>query len=161
MSYDRRMKAVWLVALVACAHSAEAKPHPIVQTIAYACFHSDQPFGHGQQDRKVAYDLAAATRTETNDNVVNADGPPQEPNAPNKDTHTRVVTKLAPARVDALRTAANEVASGGPYKDEYPVSEGTSCTLTLADPKGAVFFTIVKSDPKIDDAPTRLLKLFD
>jgi hypothetical protein len=155
------MKPLWIVALVACTGAADAKPHPIVQTIAYACFHSDQPFGHGQQDRKVAYDLAAATRTETNDNVVNADGPPLEPGTKTKDTHTRVVTKLAPARVDALRTAANEVASGGPYKEEIPVSEGTSCTLTLADPKGAVFFTIVKSNPKIDDAATRLLKLFD
>jgi hypothetical protein len=161
MSYDRRMKAGWLVALVACAHSADAKPHPIVQTIAYACFHSDQPFGHGQQDRRVAYDLEAATRTETNDNVVNADGPPPEPGTKNKDTHTRAVTKLAPARVDALRTAANDVASGGPYKEELPVSEGTSCALTLADSKGAVFFTIVKSNPKIDDAATRLVKLLD
>jgi hypothetical protein len=144
--------------IVALAGTADAKPHPVVAAIAYACFHSDAPFSDGRESSKTTIDLVAAARTDDSTTVPPGDDK-RPPSAPSNATHTHVVTKLDARAVQKLRAASDAVADGGPFKPEYPVPEGTSCVLQLVDAHGAAFVEIEKSDPKIDDAATRLVKL--
>jgi hypothetical protein len=158
------MKPLWIIALIACTRAADAKPAPVVRTLALACSHSDMPFGRGSESNTTSYDLTAATRTtdeRTSPGEDDPDRPPDKGKPPVKATHKHTVTKLAPARVSVLRAAANDAVAGGRYKDEYPVPEGTTCILTIADPNGTRLLKVEKSNPKIDDAATRLVKLFD
>jgi hypothetical protein len=146
------------IALACLASVAEARPHPAIGGIGYTCAHSDMPFSDGHEESRIAIDFAAATRTEDSTVVPPGDAK-RLPNTPSKTTHTHDVTKLDAVRLQRLRVAANAVADGGPFKPEYPVPEGTSCTLQLTDVHGASFVQIEKSNPHIDDAATRLVKL--
>ena len=149
--------ARWLAIATANA-PVYAAAHPTVAIITYRCAHSDAPFSDGHESSLTSVDLAAATRTDETTTVPPGDDK-RAPGTPSKTTNTHVVTKLEAPRVAGFRTAANAVADGGPFKPEYPVPEGTSCALLLAGADKMPFFQIEKSDPHIDDAATRLVKL--
>lgn len=119
--------------------------------VHFDCFHSDQPFGPGNQVRNASWDLGAKTMS-----VVayeyNSDAPPAA-----DAVHAPVVTPLPPDKVTQIETAVVAVLKGGPYKPEYPVPEGTPCTLRITA-GGTEVMKLEKADVQQDDAATDLVK---
>ena len=144
------MRAVlWTVLALGCDAGAPAPKKTTTKPIApgpyvvhYDCFHSDEPFGHGTQSRNTTYDLGRKTVTllawETKGDELAAP-PDQKPSEPPKP----VVSELGSAHLARLEAAVAKVLSGGPYKPEYPVPEGTPCTL-LVEAAGAEVFKLEK-----------------
>jgi hypothetical protein len=129
-------------------------PGPFV--VAYDCSHSNMPFGPGGWSRSQSANLAThewtlLEITTTTNTPTPTPPPPPEPTV--KPMSVDVVAKLQHA-VDA-------VLAGGPYKPEYPVPEGTPCTLTIKNADtGATVFTLAKADTALHDAVSDLIVLF-
>jgi hypothetical protein len=155
--------AVWIVLVIGCDAGA---PPPRTQkavpagpyVVHYDCFHSDQPFGTGSQYRNVAYDLGAKKVTlvawETKGNDMAAPPPAEAPPPP-----TPVVSELGAAHVARMEEAVGKVLRGGPYKPEYPVPEGTPCTLRI-EAAGTEVFKLEKADTTEKDAASELVLSF-
>lgn len=160
--------AVWLVIAIGCdagaptpkkASDTPKTPVPAgPYVVHYDCFHSDLPFGPGSQHRNLTYDLGIKKVTllewQTKGEVeeLRPDTKPPEPPKP-------VVTDLSPRHVAALETAVVNVLRGGPYNPEYPVPEGTPCTLRI-EASGKEVFKLEKAYTKEKDAPTALITAF-
>jgi hypothetical protein len=130
-----RSAAALLIVLAAAAcdrgKKATPPPKPIAPgpyTVRYDCFHSDQPFGNGSQYRNQSFDLGARTYTRQFYELTGDEPPPDKPEPPPPPPETK---PLAAERVAAINAAVEKVLRGGPYKPEYPVPEGTPCTLVI------------------------------
>jgi hypothetical protein len=136
--------------------------------VHYNCFHSNAPFGPGEQYRNTTWDLGAGTVSyqawETNEGAAQPDVP--EPPQPARKKPAPVAPKLPPKptvskmpadRVKAAEAAVIEVLRAGELKPEYAVPEGTPCTLQI-DTGGKAIFTLEKAFQKEKDAATALLQ---
>jgi len=135
-----------------------ANPPP-VGSVAFVCNHSDEPFGNGSFMTMTVYDLDrgtwtldSATTPSTKERRV-----PTAPGDPSDTVTKHAMGKIAPAKLEPLRAAAAKVLTGGPYEPEFPVPEGISCHVTLADAKGNAFFEIEKAHNDKKDAVNDLL----
>jgi hypothetical protein len=148
---------VVLVAAAACDQGKKSdkpiRPIPVgPYVVHYDCFHSNEPFGKGSQYRNATYDLGAKTFSSQAWELKGEVGEPNVPPAP-------TVTPLDPSRTAQILAAVQEVLRGGPYKPEYPVPEGTPCTLKIvAD--GREVFTLEKAATENKDAVSDLLHAF-
>jgi hypothetical protein len=122
--------AILLLAAASCDGKKATPSKPITPgpyTVRYDCFHSDQPFGKGSQYRNQSFDLGARTYTRQFYELSGEDpGPEPAPPPPPPETKP-----LAADRVTAINAAVEKTLRGGPYKPEYPVPEGTPCTLVI------------------------------
>lgn len=177
------MRWLLLVTVAACTKAEDAKPHvtdpqhgsaaigkqpdrpvsPPTAKITWSCFHSNMPWGDGQQSSSAVYDLDAATATNDTADVPNkprdAPAPPPGAGAGSdgvKRTHR--VSTLAADKVVSLRVAAAKVLAGGPYEAEYPPSEGTSCAVELWSATGVSQFKLDKARQGLPDAVNALIK---
>lgn len=149
-----RTALVLVLALAACDKGEKPKK-PIVAgpyVVHYDCFHSDAPFGKGSQYRNQAFDLGAKTYTrqfyERSGETEGSD----QPEAPIPPPETKL---LAADRVTAINAAVEKVLRGGPYKPEYPVPEGTPCTLVISAGTKELF----KIDKAAADEPDAVSEL--
>jgi hypothetical protein len=124
--------------------------------VHYDCFHSNAPFGPGEQYRNLTYDLGARTVAtqawETTDDPTKPllDDKPKPPPKP-------VVAKLSASHVEAIEAAVAAVLRAGKLEPEYPVPEGTPCTLKI-ERAGKEVFSLAKASANKKDAATDLLK---
>lgn len=131
---------------------------PAVSTVAFDCGHSNMPWGTGSQQSSTVYDLEAGTvtvRTTQTPDAPRGDNPTDVAGAPRTTAST---TQVPAAKLAQLRTAVAEVVAGGWYEPEYPVPEGTSCTLSLAGRGSPPFFAIAKANTANGDAVAALVK---
>ena len=147
-----RLAFVLLVLVAGCDKGA--KPgKPITAgpyTVRYDCFHSNEPFGKGSQYRNQSFDLGARTYTRHYYELTGEES--EKPQLPPPETRP-----LAGDRVTAINAAVEKVLRGGPYKPEYPVPEGTPCTLLIsAGPQE--LFKIEKADADEPDAVSELVR---
>ena len=137
----RRALSIVLL-LIGCDQGVKKAPHdpdkrvpPGPYVIRYDCFHSDQPFGPGNQIRNQSFDLGRKVRTtlayEYSSDPLPA-GASAVPRVP-------VDAPIADDKVKRLEAAVVKVLSGGPYKPEYPVPEGTPCDLAISAAGTEVF----------------------
>jgi hypothetical protein len=136
-----------MITFAACDKGAKPRqPFPAgPYTVRYACLHKDEPFGNDWQSRDQSFDLGARTFTQQSFERSDEVPPPPE---------TR---PLAADRVVAINAAVEKVLSGGPYKPEFPVPEGTPCTLTITGPGGKSLFKIEKAAAENPDAVSDLV----
>lgn len=149
-----RLAFALLLGLVASCDKGSKPGKPIPPgpyTVRYDCFHSDQPFGKGSQYRNQAFDLGARTYTRQ---FYELSGEPEDESlpVPSPETHA-----LAADRVTAINAAVEKVLRGGPYKPEYPVPEGTPCTLTI-QAAGKELIKIEKAAADEPDAVSDLVR---
>lgn len=145
--------ALLLLIVIAACDKGEKPKKPIAHgpyVVHYDCFHSDAPFGKGSQYRNQAFDLGAKTYTrqfyeKTGETPEQPDQPPPPP-----ETHP-----LANDHVVKINAAVEKVLRGGPYKPEYPVPEGTPCTLVINAGDKEVF----KIDKAAADEPDAVSEL--
>ena len=147
-----RIALALIVLLAACdkgARPPKAVP-PGPYTVRYDCFHSNEPFAKGSQYRNQSFDLGARTYTRHYYELTGEEEEP--PKLPDPETRP-----LAGDRVTAINAAVEKVLRGGPYNPEYPVPEGTPCTLIIsAGPKE--LFKIEKADAEEPDAVSELVR---
>lgn len=168
------MRYALLVLLLGCTKAEQAKPSqgssdvavapptkPVAK-IRWGCFHSNMPWGNGQQSWTVLYDLDAATVTRDIDETPNTpDGvapPPITDDAGDGGKHEHTTKPLSPDVVASLRTGAAKVLAKAPYKPEYPVPEGTPCTLELLGAGDASLLRVDKADHKEPDAANAFIQ---
>jgi hypothetical protein len=143
-----------LLALAACDKGEKPKK-PIVAgpyVVHYDCFHSDAPFGKGSQYRNQAFDLGA--KTYTRQFYERSGDTPEQPDQPPPPPETQ---PLADDHVTKIHAAVERVLRGGPYKPEYPVPEGTPCTLVI-DAGTKEVFKIDKAAADEPDAVSELVR---
>jgi hypothetical protein len=145
--------ALVLVVVAACDKGSKpGKPIPPgPYTVRYDCFHSDQPFGNGSQYRNQAFDLGARTYTRQ---FYELTGEPTDESLPIPAPETR---PLAADHATKINAAVEKVLRGGPYKPEYPVPEGTPCTL-LIQAAGKELFKIEKAAADNPDEVSELVR---
>ena len=124
--------------------------------IKYDCSHSNQPFGEGGSVSNRSFDLKAGTLTVL---AYEYHDPSKLPPGTKEPEHTPQVVPLSTQVIAKLDHAAKRVLAGGPYKPEYPVSEGTPCHLSI-DANGKQLFAIDKAYTNQADAVTDLVKAF-
>ena len=143
-----------LLVLTACDRGEKPKK-PIAAgpyVVHYDCFHSDAPFGKGSQYRNQAFDLGARTYTSQ---FYERSGDVEAPDKPEPPIPPPVTKALADDHVVAINAAVEKVLRGGPYKPEYPVPEGTPCTLEITANDKQVF----KIDKAAADEPDAVSEL--
>lgn len=118
--------------------------------VAYDCSHMNAPFGEGGSVYRITYDLGEKT-VETLSYSYGKEGGTAI-------KHQPTLRTVAPTRIAQLEAAIQKVLSGGPFKPEYPVPEGTRCYLRIAA-HGASVFDLEKSNPQLKDPATDLIKL--
>lgn len=166
------MRIGWVfapLAVLAACHGDRGSPAPRTAPpagpyhIRYSCFHSDQPFGPGEQQSELVIDLGAKTRSLLETSRTDAPGatPPPRVAPPPDAAPVPTVTRLSDATAAAIASAAQRVLAGGPYKPELPVPEGTSCTLSITQADGAKLFEIDKSRTEQADAVSELVQALD
>ncbi len=131
---------------------------PAVSTVSFDCGHSNMPWGTGSQTSSTVYDLEAGTvtvRTTQTPDAPRDDRPSDVAVAPKT---TAATTRVPAAKLAQLRTAVAAVVAGGWYEPEYPVPEGTSCTLSLAARGAPPFFALAKANTANGDAAAALVK---
>jgi hypothetical protein len=142
-----------LIVLVAACDRGEKPIKPVPPgpyTVRYDCFHSNQPFSKGSQYRNQSFDLGARTYTRQFYELTGEES--TQPELPPPETRP-----LAGDRVTSINAAVEKVLRGGPYKPEYPVPEGTPCTLLIsAGPKE--LFKIEKAEADEPDAVSELVR---
>jgi hypothetical protein len=144
-----------------------AVPHgPYI--VDYNCFHSDMPWGKGSQTYNLSFDLGRKQISSLSYNdpghgetavpahVEPGQGEPPLGQAapPPKPT----IAALAPARVAEIGGAVDKLLHGGPYREEYPPSEGTACTLKVRVDGAEPFFTLEKASTSEHDAASALVQ---
>lgn len=126
-------------------------PGPYV--VRYDCFHSDQPFGPGNQVRNQSFDLGTKLHTLVE---YQYSGEPPANGPDDASVHAPVVSPLSDPRVAMLERAAIAVLRGGPFKPEYPVPEGTPCELAISA-GGTEVFKLEKAGTQEKDAASDLV----
>lgn len=154
------MAGLALVAALGC-DAGDKKSKPVITVnrsevvVAYECSHSNAPFGPGGSVRNVTFDLGAKTQEvlayEYEDPTLERPGTP-------KPKHEPVVTSLTDERVREIVGAVTKALQHAPYKPEYPVPEGTPCTLTIRDATGERL-ELEKAYTKEPDAASELVKV--
>jgi len=139
-----------------------AVPRPVPAgpyLVAYDCSHSNMPFGKGGWSRSTSLDLAkrAWTTLEVTSTGDEDDLPVATPPPPPRPT----VSAASPAVADKIAAAVDKMLAGGPYRSEWPVSEGTPCTLAITTPAGAEVYRIDKAYNVEKDAVNDLIALFN
>ena len=150
------MRTALLLILLAACDKGEKPKRSIASgpyVVHYDCFHSDAPFGTGEQFRNQSFDLGAKTYSrqfyEQSGGDVTHEAPPPPPPPETK--------PLADGHVAKINAAVEKVLRGGPYKPEYPVPEGTPCTLVIT--KGdQELFKIDKAAADEPDAVSELVR---
>ena len=146
--------ALLLIVLAACDKGEKPKKAKVggPYVVHYDCFHSDAPFGKGSQYRNQAFDLGAKTYTHQFYERSGEVDAPDKPEPPIPPPETK---PLADDHVAKINAAVEKVLSGGPYKPEYPVPEGTPCTLVINAGTKEVF----KIDKAAADEPDAVSEL--
>jgi len=122
------------------------------------------PWCDGQQSWSVTYDLDAATLTRTTDETPNSPdgqhGPPPLPgsDAPDPGKHEKIMKPLGADVVATMRTGAAKVLAGGPYEPEYPVPEGTPCTLEIIGADATILLRVDKASQQKKDAANAFIQ---
>jgi hypothetical protein len=115
----------------------------------YACSHSARPFGDSFMSHTVSVDLAHAAVAI--DHVEGKEGDEKSKQAKHE------TKQLIAAEKVELQELLDAVLKGGPYRAEYPPSEGVSCELSLKIGDAPPFFTIEKGAHLIPDAINEFL----
>ena len=150
------MAGLALVAALGCDAGDKRKPKKIIPVgpyiVLYECSHSMEPWGRGGAVRNIKVDLAAKQQELLDYEYSGEPTPTPEPE------HKPVVTPLTDSRVAAIQSAVVAALSGGPYKQELPVPEGTPCTLTIRDTTARELLRLEKAYTKEPDAASELVK---
>lgn len=142
-----------------------AVPQPVAPgpyAVAYDCMHSNMPFGKGGWYRNQSADLANNEWALLEVTDPGDDDQPPKPNAPPPPVPEPTITPVSVPVSAKLGGAIDRVLAGGPYRAEYPVPEGTPCTLTIrtTGDNAATVFAIEKADTAEHDAVSDLIVLF-